>query len=864
MEIIKKYIKKEMINHLSSNKSLLQRLNIKKTDTKEKLKADFEIWLENLNRSMYLSKFRQVLGEIEYGKKNFDSIPSEHWRYKKIQLKAIFHIIKRKLNKYSYEITKENTRLNRSLLFWFNQFYLILEQLILLTRGDLNKYIDIKSRKVLKPIQYIYLGHIQLLYLLINYSYIAGEIQNICAYLSMVDRLVNYSGFIVNIHALPLLQKIYLFRVKIHIANCDYINGMKYVKKTIDLYIEQLKYLVDYDLNLDYLDKFVKDKKNPFKLNKMNKKVIDQVFINIVISFYLRGVIFELLGNDSNAFDSYKQSKFFADKFLINKYYNFCMFFKSLQTNGYIYLSVMDELKELKEEKGEQAKINGELLIKKKYYQKLKYQRNYNKYYSNINTKHNLYKGDLKKFLDLAGEVLYKEEQNRHSILNKFTKTNYITSTMKMIDNLLSKDFKKILEKMDKVEVTKPSVEINGLINRALLKRRKILFNKNEERNKKLKDNIFNKKTQSTNINTFGDLRTKTINSNKNKKINIKNMNNININNIINSIETFNNSPTYYKLKQRPLSGKQNKANLFYRINNNYYQNKMSRNNSRTNIKTIKNRMNKSEQSSLDTLDNENSNKMSLSIAKNSFHIKSNSAIYIKKNKKYKNKNKKNKSSFNNSKYNSFFNSNYNSNFNSLYDKNFSSLFSNRYNYKRNKKIPLNPKKEFRRDRENFAKDYINKKIFLDKYCNEEIKFHRKLLQSKSCEIECIKDPNEFDIKKTRRDAELTFNKIFELCKSETNKKNISKYMKLRNMANGAGNNITTINDKKDIFSFYEVDSDKEEEDRILDEKEKKNILHKNEEEMKELNLEYEQMIQKEQEIKEKKIKLLEEIMGRK
>ena len=863
MEIIKKYIKKEMINHLSSNKSLLQRLNIKKTDTKEKLKADFEIWLENLNRSMYLSKFRQVLGEIEYGKKNFDSIPSEHWRYKKIQLKAIFHIIKRKLNKYSYEITKENTRLNRSLLFWFNQFYLILEQLILLTRGDLNKYIDIKSRKVLKPIQYIYLGHIQLLYLLINYSYIAGEIQNICAYLSMVDRLVNYSGFIVNIHALPLLQKIYLFRVKIHIANCDYINGMKYVKKTIDLCIEQLKYLVDYDLNLDYLDKFVKDKKNPFKLNEMNKKVIDQVFINIVISFYLRGVIFELLGNDSNAFDSYKQSKFFADKFLKNKYYNFCMFFKSLQTNGYIYLSVMDELKELKEEKGEQAKINRELLIKKKYYQKLKYQRNYNKYYSNINTKHNLYKGDLKKFLDLAGEVLYKEEQNRHSILNKFTKTNYITSTMKMIDNLLSKDFKKILEKMDKVEVTKPSVEINGLINRALLKRRKILFNKNEERNKKLKDNIFNKKTQSTNINTFGDLRTKTINSNKNKKINIKNMNNININNIINSIETFNNSPTYYRLKQRPLSGKQNKANLFYRINNKYYQNKMSRNNSRTNIKTIKNRMNKSEQSSLDTLDNENSNKMSLSIAKNSFHIKSNSAIIIKKNKKYKNKNKKNKSSFNNSKYNSFFNSNYNSNFNSFYDKNFSSLFSNRYNYKRSKKISLNPKKEFRIDRENFAKDYINKKIFLDKYCNEEIKFHRKLLQSKSCEID--KEPNEFDIKKTRRDADLAFNKIFELCKSETNKKNISKYMKLRNMANGGGNNvITTSNDKKDIFSFYEVVNDKEEEDRILDEKEKKNILLKNEEKMKELNLEYEQMIQKEQEIKEKKIKLLEEIMGRK
>ena len=866
MEKIKEYINKEMLNYSSSNKSSEKKLNIKITEPIEKLKEDFEIWLENLNRSMYLSKFRQVLGEIEYGKKNFDSIPSEHWRYKKIQLKAIFHIIKRKINKYSYEIAKENPRLNRSILFWFNQFYLILEQLILLTRDDLNNYINIKSREVMKPIQYIYLGHIQLLYLLINYSYVAGEIQNICAYLSMVDRLVNYSGYIVNISALPLLQKIYLFRVKIDIANCDYINGMKYIKKTIDLCNDQLKYIVDYDLNLDYLDKFVKDKKNPFKLNKMNKKVIEEIFINIVLSFYLRGVIFELLGDDSSAFDSYKQSKFFSDKFLKNKYYNFSMFFKSLQNNGYIYLSVMDELKELKEEKGEEAKIKRDLLIKKKYFQKLKYQRNYNKYYSNINTKHNLYKGDLKKFLDMAGEVLYREEQNRHSILNKFTKTNYITSTMKMIDNLLSKDFKKILQKMDKVEVTKPSVEINGLINRALLKRRKILFNKNQEKNKKNKENLFNKKTQSTNINTFGDLRTKTINSNRNKKINLKNMN-ININNIINSIETFNNSPTYYRLKQRPLSGKQNKVNLFYKINNKYYHNKISRNNSKTNIKMIKNRMNKSEQSSLDTLDNENSNKMSLSIAKNSFHIKSNSAIIIKQNKKNKNKNKnkKNNSSFFNSKYNSYYNSNYNSNFNSLYDKNFSSLFSNRYNYKRNKKITLNPKKEFRRDKENFAKDYINKKVFLDKYCNQEIKFHRKLLESKSCEIECTKEQNEFDLKKVRRDADLAFNKIFELCKSETSKKNISKYMKLRNMANGGGNNIiTTSSDKKEVFSLYEVFNDKEEENRILDEKEKKNILYKNEEKMKELNMEYEQMIQKEQEIKEKKIKLLEEIMRRK
>ena len=866
MEIIKEYINKEMEFYSNPNLTSENNNNIKK-DPNAKLKEDFEIWLENLNRSMYLSKFRQVLGEIEYGKKNFESIPSEHWRYKIIQLKAIFHIIKRKIKKYPLEMTKENSRQNRSVLFWFNQSYLILEQLILLFREDLNYHIDLKSKEVLKPIQYIYLGHIELLYLLINYSYINGDIQILCSYLSMVDRLASFSGYIININISPLLQKIYLFRVKLCLANSDFISAFKFVKKTIDLCSDQLMHMIDYDLDFENLEAYEKDTKNPFNINRMNKKVIDKIIVNISLAFYLRGVTSELLGNVTKAIDSYKQAKFFATKFLRNKYYNFSMFFKAMQNNGYIYAYVMEELKELKEQKHEKAKVEQELLIKKKHYQKLKYQKNYNKYYSNISTKQNLYKGNLKKFLDHAGDVLYKEEQNRHSILKKFSKTNYITSTMKMINNLLSKDFKSVLKKMDKVEITKPSVEVNGLINRALLKRRQMLFNQNNEEKKKNKENMFNRKTQSTNINTYGDMRNKTLHSakNKNKTNEFKSNYDININFYMDSN---NNSTKVYKLKQRPFSGLSNQSNIFYRIRNKYNKSKKTRNNSASSMK-MKKRLNKSEESSLDTIDNEYSIKFnylldnnynnSLSIAKNSFNIKSKSTMLLRR------KNINNKPS------------NYNSNNNSNFDKNFSTLFQKRYNYSKNLsknkyknksyiKISLRPKKEFRIDRENFAKDYINKKLFLDKYCNEEIKFHRKLLSSKTCEVECTKELNEFNLKKCRRDADMAFNKIFELCKSSTNKKNITKYLKQRNLINGGTNShLTTSSDKKVVNSLYEVfRGNRNEEDRALDEKEKKNILLKNEEKMKELNMEYEQMIQKESELKEKKIKLLEEIMGKK
>ena len=96
-------------------------------EEKKDIKEEFNLWIENLNRSMYLSKFRQVLSEIESNKHNFDSLSSEQWRYKAIELKAIFHIIKRKMKKYPLEISKENSRQNHSILFWFNQFFIILD-----------------------------------------------------------------------------------------------------------------------------------------------------------------------------------------------------------------------------------------------------------------------------------------------------------------------------------------------------------------------------------------------------------------------------------------------------------------------------------------------------------------------------------------------------------------------------------------------------------------------------------------------------------------------------------------------------------------------------------------------------------------
>ena len=867
MEKIKEYIKKEMEKYSNPN---LNENNNKQDNSQKQLKEDFQYWIENLNRSMYDRKYRQVLSEIETGKQNFESIPSEHWKYKSIQLKAIFHIIQRKLIKYPFEISKENSPKNKSLLFWFNYSFMILEQLILQFRGDLNANLNLKSKNILKPIQNIFLGQINLLYLLIQYSYIYNQIPEICTYLSMVDRLINYSGYIVNIHTLPILQKLLLIRVKICLANCDYLNGMRYVKKTIDLCTDQLMYIIDFDLNLENIEEYAKDYRNPYKINKMNKKIIEEIFINISIAFYFRGVLSELLGNTTKAIDSYKQCKFFSTKFLKKKYYNFTMFFSALQNNGYLYLAVVDELKKLKEEKELKESIQKNYFMKKKYYDKIKYEKNYDKYYSTIRTKQDLYKGDLKKFLDSSHQILYKEEQNRYSVLKKFTKANYITSTMKMINNLLSKDFKSVLKRMDKVEVTKPSDEINSLINWTLIRQRQrqILFN---SKNKK---NLFKKKVQRAN-NSCSNIRNKMNKESigaktvKNKKTCDFSQNKSAKNNKKDKIDQISNIK-YQKIIQRPLSS----AHINSKNKKNYFNNQKTKTRASSNSKT-RTRANKSEVSSLETIDNDYSNKYyyllennnnnySLMV-KNNYLINNSSAIFLKGK---SNKNQRNR--------------------NNSFEKKYISL--NNYNYKKinnkmtmnktNVKIKLKPRKEFRIDKDNFGKDYLLKKRFLDNYFNEEIKFHVKLLKTKSCELELTRERQDFDSKEVKRDAERTFNKIFEICKSSTNKKDIANYMKntirmnskINSNANNSMNidgNLTTINEKSskianNFYGFFDEDKKNDNNDRIIDAKEKKRILLNNEEKMKILNMEFEQMNQKENELKIKKKKLLEEVIRKK
>ena len=86
-------------------------------------------------------------------------------------------------------------------------------------------------------------------------------------------------------------------------------------------------------------------------------------------------------------------------------------------------------------------------------------------------------------------------------------------------------------------------------------------------------------------------------------------------------------------------------------------------------------------------------------------------------------------------------------------------------------------------------KSLINKRNLIEKYSNEEIKFHQKLLRTKICEIEPYKEEKfDFDLRKIESNAKETYDRIFELCRASIGRKNLDQYYKSIKLITGETN----------------------------------------------------------------------------
>lgn len=723
------------------------------TESKEELIIQYNNWIKSLYASMHLCSFRKILAEIEHKKKKYIKIPQVHWKYKVVQMKSIFHIIEKKMKKYYSFLSEENNGQNNLIQFWFNQVVIILDELQSKVERDiinLNKSINLDMEIIIRQIQYIYKGYIELLYLLIKYSYIRKNYHEIFAYLSIVNRLGNYIYYIINVYSMPILQKIYLIRAKIHLANCDYINAYQYLKKTIDMCFKQLNYMINRGLNLENIDK---NNNNPIaneeSLSKIKIKILQTILINIILDLYLRGVLFEDLGDTAEAVDSYKQSKYFSSKFFQDKYYsNFTEFFFVLQNNGYKYLAVMEELKKFKKEHENNVRLFEYQKLRKNILKKIKYQENYNKYYSRftVEQKDNLYKGKLKQFLDNVGKKAYKEEKNRQGILSKFNKSQYITSTTTLLNTYLSKDFTSRLKKLKTIKISEYPKEVNNFIND-----NSYYKNKNTNNIKKIKRSIIE-------------------NRNKNEELNVNN-------------SSLRNNNTIRILDKSKSTSNKNKNNFNFEQSNNqtFSKNYLEKNNSFHDLKNGKYLTKNS--SHIYSLFHDKNNYSSI----NAFQSVNTGSIII---------NLKSSQSVNNIFYrregnfsHTYHHLNQKSDFRNIKTKeinknitplNKSLLTTHDLNGKKLFKIKIkvnNKRENNNNDKNYFDKTLFKKKKYIDQFYFEEMKFHKQLLKNKSSENESYKEEYfDFDSKKAEMEADIAYNRILALCKSSIQKKNFDNF----------------------------------------------------------------------------------------
>ena len=721
MEEIKLYIisdaeKEDQVNYQISSEN----------DNKNKIdiniiKEDYKEWIKDLIILMNSCSYRRVLGEIEKRKHLFKALDIfDLWKYKILKSKAIFKIIKIKLKKYKLEIKKENPLKISSIKFWFNQIFVILEELISDFIPNKDNNIDLDSFKVIKPIQTIISIYLELIFLLIQFYYQRnGGNAEICSYLSILNLFNPYLSLITDVKTIYFLQDLFLFKAKIYFQNRNYLQSIEQQNKVINLCLRIFLYVNDLDSQLYNLSS-----------RNNNTKDIFNNFVNYIISFYYRGVTFEHLGDIQSACQAYTQSKLIYMKYLIEDNEKFGMFLNKIYNETRLILDINNDIKIIIKKRKEnerknnlRKKMRGSIIHLRNGYRTSTIEEkkdmyiydknnhsliNHNMHYKRIIRPQKVIRGiknkyrveQLEKYLNHIGKNLYIEEENmNNNLINKYKKSKYILSTITMIDNLLSKDFQKILMKMNNIEITKPNEEIKNMIDKTILTKRVKLFNI------KLK----NKKRQNSALNIFRSHRTNLFKDNQEytgfktsmakNTINNKVKKNIHINRNINRNK-------YFETSQEILFNKQKQKSrlcISQRIpDTTKYKRKITK---------------------------ENDDKKNLSIKDLNNRIKS--RIERVKEKKR--------------------------------------CLSN---YGQIVKYPI--------DNENFSKSQLRKKKYLDKYLDKEFLFQKQLLNSKRNEVKDISEIEFYNQINACESAERDFDMILNVQKSNYNTKFISNLITMK------------------------------------------------------------------------------------
>ena len=391
---------------------------------------NFNLFLEKINSLLIKKKYKSVIKLIEAKKKNFEEDNNNLFILYDIKMKCFFKIIKGHLDSFGYG-TK-------------NFFYSPISKNTIILEGMFAKIREI-SMKLIKALkenknveekykERIIQNYCEFLYYQAKLYQIKNQIQDCIAVLSIANNLFkNYIDNCKELHTIYVYQNILLFISALLIEGGNFQRAEDVIHCNIKLCFRYL---------------FINANDNAINIHIVTNKEANKyhcVIQNLSLCLYQLGICFENLNQLRLAIEAYKQTTFFATKFLRSFNPKFCEIVKRTQklsfkirTDYIAFLAKREVLYKKKIEEEKQKKENQE---KSKLLHKISNGEVYN----------------TEKFSELQGYIETKlKPHNEPNTINtisrpghKKQKSHYLSSTFTLYNDLLSRNYSKFINDND-------------------------------------------------------------------------------------------------------------------------------------------------------------------------------------------------------------------------------------------------------------------------------------------------------------------------------------------------------------------------------------------------------------------------------
>lgn len=396
----------------------------------EENKEVYKLYINELKSNLRKEKYKKVLEDIEVGQKTFSKVVDE---CQILDLKVItfFKIF----YKFFYENDLSILKDPRNSETFLNKIDKFIEEMDLIVFQEHDK---LNEKEFLFKLENVITAYLTQLY---TYSLTAKKERkcgDCCAFIGMAEKLIIYfANKTKNNKFLYISTQVYLFISSLQISDENYYTAQTYQKHVLTIAFRMISYLNN---NNEYIDKS--------KLKKSHWNYIEKAIISICIAFYHRGFCQETLGNLSSAFESYKQAKWFSDKFLNDNYSNLGQFLTE------VYQRVSRDVK---------SWMKSQRRIK-----------NANEFNENNDSVNEMKKLNEMDYLKIQfKETISNIENLKFPVFDEDRKMNpkvqEILYTLKLTNSLMSSDFKNLVADMEKVQIHKIDKETNSKINKKLI-----------------------------------------------------------------------------------------------------------------------------------------------------------------------------------------------------------------------------------------------------------------------------------------------------------------------------------------------------------------------------------------------------------